>query len=102
MSDYQYESVESLDGEVEKIVDWGKENDVKIMLCIYNVRSGGVNWGVAKKAYHENPSKTIESLMSIVNKFDLDGIDIDFESGGSVINNVEQKGSFLWILCILW
>ena len=101
VSDYQYKNLGNLDGEVEKIVTWGKTNDVKIMLCLYNVRTGDFDWSIARKAFLHHPEATVENILAIVEKFDLDGVDIDFENGQAGSRDGEDQkalSSFLLFL----
>lgn len=78
---YSYKGLGDLSDDVKKYVAWGKENSVKMLLCFSNSRDNGFDWEIARKVYIENPDTTVSNLMRIVNQFDLDGVDIDFESG---------------------
>lgn len=73
--------------DVAWFVNWGNENGVKTMLCLaygmldYNKIKDGwaLNWEMQKRAFHDNQEALINSLLRELDKYDLDGIDIDLE-----------------------
>ena len=77
------------DANVQWFVNWGKTNKVPVILCIYNSMkqsSGSEMWDW--QLVHNSISSTyrdsfVKSILAQVDKFDLDGVDIDFEGNDS-------------------
>ena len=77
------------DDNVRWFVNWGKTNKVPVILCIYNSMkqsSGSEMWDW--QLVHNSISSTyrtsfVKSILAQVDKFDLDGVDIDFEGNDS-------------------
>jgi len=79
------------DEEISFYTDWAKGNDIKVLLCIYN----GVkewDWSLAKKGFIENKNNLIQQLVNEVDKYHLDGIDVDLE--GLVPTNKKERQKF--------
>lgn len=58
-----------------------REHGVRVVLSIQGYSSGGVNFSNAAKT-EEGRKKLAESMLEVVEKFHLDGIDIDWEYPG--------------------
>jgi hypothetical protein len=62
--------------------NWGRTNGVRVMLCVYNhVQSW--DWTLARAGFAQHPDEFIEALVAEVDRFELDGVDIDLEGNGS-------------------
>jgi hypothetical protein len=75
----------STDADVQWFADWGKQNDIKILLTVINdgsIENGywGFDWTLVRAACYGTRGDTlIASLLTEVDKYDLAGIDLDFE-----------------------
>src|SRR6185436_10926173 len=65
------------DGDVKWFKDWGKANNVKVLLTIYNAAGGGWDWGLAKAAFGSNKTAFVNALVATMTQYGLDGVDID-------------------------
>ena len=83
-TNYQYQNqAATIASDVQDYVTWGKNNGVKIMLTLHNVHANGFDWSLAQKVINDYPTQTIANLISIVNTYDLAGVDIDLEGVGA-------------------
>lgn len=62
--------------------DWGKSNGVKVLLCIYNHGDNGWDWNMATNSFINNRDAFVNSIVSEVQRLDLDGVDLDLEGPG--------------------
>ena len=62
---------------------WGKTNNVRVLICVYNGYHDGWNWEVAKSAFDTYRKQFISTLVSETVRLQLDGVDIDFEGKGT-------------------
>ena len=62
---------------------WGKTNNVRVLLCVYNGYKNGWNWDLAKNAFCVYRKQFIETLVFETVRLQLDGVDIDFEGKGN-------------------
>ena len=69
--------------------NWGNTNNIKIMLCIYNGESGW-DWPLAVGAFKTHKLSTINALLSEVEKYGLDGVEIDLEKSGGGISTSDN------------
>lgn len=79
------------DEEIKFYTKWGKKHNIKILLCVYN----GVknwDWNLAKKGFKNNRDSLIQQLLHVVQKYQLDGIDIDFEGKGE--KSLDDQNAF--------
>jgi hypothetical protein len=69
------------DSDIAWVQDWGSDNRVEILLCVYNLVSGdnASNWDLALSAFSTNRSTFVSNLVQTVQAYNLDGIDIDLE-----------------------
>ena len=75
---------------------WAKENNVKLMLCIYNgATQQGWDWELAKSAFETHREKIIDSLVAEILRLNLDGVDIDFEGKGNFDKDKEYYIKFI-------
>jgi hypothetical protein len=69
------------DSQISDLQTWAANNDIHVMLCIYNGISGW-NWELAVAAFDANKKNFIDALMKETLRLNLDGIDIDLEGIG--------------------
>lgn len=99
VTDYQYTyKASTISQDVTDFTTWGKANNVKVMLCVYNVRDADFDWTYAQKAFKDYPAETVTNIMSIVNNYNLDGVDIDFEGSGDFRSDKTAFTHFLDLL----
>ena len=73
------------DAEVHWFSNWGKQNNIKILLTVVNdgsIENGyqGFDWTLVRKACYGTRGDTlISNLLAEVDKYGLDGIDLDLE-----------------------
>jgi PKD repeat protein len=70
------------DADVAWWTNWGQANGIEILLTIYN-NDGSWNWPLARSAFADNRATFVNSLVSEIERLNLDGIDIDLEGIGS-------------------
>lgn len=95
VSKYKYTYLGDMSNDIKKFVDWGKANDVKMLLCLFNTNAGDFDWAIAQKAFLTHPDSTIKNIMTQVDLHNLDGVDIDFEGVGSYDSDKNAYASFL-------
>ena len=67
---------------VKWFTDWGKRNNVPVLLCIYN--SPGWNWNVVRATLtDDHRSRFVKGIVDTLDKYGLDGVDIDYEGNES-------------------
>ncbi|MCH2109484.1 MAG: glycosyl hydrolase family 18 protein [Polyangiaceae bacterium] len=84
-------------------LQWVKEytatNQMDFLLCIHNndgdtnANPQGWNWQLAKKAFADSQSAHIDALVALVDEWDADGIDIDYE-GYENIDGEEARAKY--------
>jgi hypothetical protein len=72
--------------DVQWFADWGKANNVKILLTVYNATSGW-NWNLAVQAFADNRTAFANALIAEMDKYKLDGIDLDLEGNKLATND---------------
>lgn len=68
--------------DVRRSADYCRQYEIAPFLCIYNYDGVDWNWNLAVRAFSEHRDRFIESLLDEVERYDLSGIDIDFEGQG--------------------
>jgi hypothetical protein len=66
------------DQTIKTFAAWGHANGIKVVLCIYN-GDASWDWNLAKQGFKAHREKFIAALVAEMQKFDLDGIDVDLE-----------------------
>jgi len=69
---------------VKLVAQWARAHNVQPLLTVYN-NSQVVNrwdWQWARRAFAEHPDEFAAALVSAVDKWDLDGVDLDLEGEG--------------------
>jgi hypothetical protein len=72
----------TIDQNTKDYVAWGKTNNVKIMLCLHNVRENDFDWNYTKLIIDSFPNETVASLVALVESYGLAGVDLDLEGFG--------------------
>ena len=72
------------DTRINWFVNWGKTNGVKILFCLYNPPKSGQhdwNWASVRKIIQSSSNRIAfsKSVMEVVDRYNLDGVDVDFE-----------------------
>ena len=79
------------DSDIEWFRDWGHENQIKVLLCVYNGENGW-DWALAKESFVDNRAAFVNSLVSEMERLELDGIEVDLEGLGE---SDTDKDSFM-------
>ncbi len=98
------------DADVKWFVNWGKQNSIEILLTVINYGTtehnyNGFDWTLVRSAcYGAQGNTLISNLLKEVDKYDLAGIDLDFEGeynqGGPFTNDDNIKyAEFVNNLC---
>jgi hypothetical protein len=96
VTDYKFTyKASTISQDVTDFAKWGNDNNVKVMLCLFNMREGDFDWTYTKKVIHDYPNETVASIMTIINNYNLDGVDIDFEGIGDFISDKPAYVHFL-------
>ncbi len=70
--------------DVKKLQAWARGHNVQPLLTVYN-NSQVINrwdWPLARRAFAEHPDEFGAALVAAVEKWDLDGVDLDLEGEG--------------------
>ena len=72
--------------DVVRFRNWAKARNIKVLLTVYNNSQvmEKWDWGLAKRAFTENHSDFSAALIREMNKYELDGIDLDLEGEGDL------------------
>jgi hypothetical protein len=73
--------------------DWGKQHNVKVLLCVHNDFGDSWNWGEGVRSFKDNKDAFVQSIASQVQSRDLDGVDIDIE--GVIESTPDDQASYL-------
>jgi GH18 family chitinase len=73
--------------------DWGKQNNVKVLLCLHNDIGGSWNWGEGVRSFKDNKDAFVQSIVSQVQSRNLDGVDVDIE--GVIESTADDQASYL-------
>jgi len=68
----------NFDPDVTWFRDWGHKYGINVELCVDNY-VGGWSWPEAVRSFGTNRSAFVKSLVTEVNRLNLDGVDLDFE-----------------------
>ncbi len=82
------------DAAIAELRDWGRTNGVRVLLCVYNhVQSW--DWTLARAGFAEHSDKFIDALIAEVDRFQIDGVDVDLEGHGSFDADKEAFVGFI-------
>lgn len=70
--------------DVRRFRDWARTHGIKVLLTVYNNSqvSSNWDWGLAKRAFADNRAVFSLALIEEMDKYGLDGIDLDLEGEG--------------------
>ena len=69
---------------VQQLTRWARRNGVQPLLTVYN-NSQVINrwdWALARRAFVDHPDEFTAALVAAVDKWELDGVDLDLEGEG--------------------
>jgi spore germination protein YaaH len=67
------------DESTSKALNFCKQNNIKSLLALQNYKNNTYNADVVKNALELNMNKSVDSVMQVVDKFNMDGVNIVFE-----------------------
>ena len=75
-----------LASDVIRFGSWARARNIKVLLTVYNNSQimEKWDWGLARRAFAENRADFSAALIHEMNKFHLDGIDLDLEGEGDL------------------
>lgn len=84
-------------GDVFRFRDWAKSRRIKVLLTVYNNSqvSEKWDWTLAKRAFDTNRVDFSAALIKEMNKYELDGIDLDLEGEGDYDNDRAAYAAFV-------
>jgi hypothetical protein len=68
--------------DVAWFAEWGRSQRVKILLTLYNFENDKWDWDLARAAFKNHPKELAKNLLATVERYRLDGVDIDLEGNG--------------------
>lgn len=71
---------------IERVRDWAHARGIKVLLTIYNnsETTKTWDWAWALRAFRDHQDSFIHALVKEMNKYGLDGIDVDLEGNGAL------------------
>ncbi len=88
---------EVTDSAITELRDWGHQHGIRVLLCVFNGAQTW-DWPLAQAAFAQHPDTFVKSLVTEMERLDLDGIDIDLEGNGSFDTDKESFVSFMTAL----
>jgi len=82
---------------VKQVAQWARAHNVQPLLTVYN-NSQVINrwdWQWARRAFAEHPDEFAAALVAAVDKWDLDGVDLDLEGEGDFGADRAAYGAFV-------
>ncbi len=70
--------------DVVRFRDWARTRSIQVLLTVYNNSQvlGKWDWALARGAFADHRAEFIQALVAEMDKFQLDGIDLDLEGEG--------------------
>lgn len=90
--DTKYEIEDLSDSVIATYVKWGNDNDVKVLLCVYN-NDGKWNWNLARNAFINHKDSFINNLILEMERLKFDGIELDLEGQG--VTSKSDRAAFM-------
>lgn len=83
--------------DVIRFRDWARAHDIQVLLTVYNNSQviGHWDWPLARKAFVEQPAAFTQALIDEMDKYRLDGIDLDLEGEGDFDADRAAYASFV-------
>ncbi len=98
------------DTDVQNFVTWAHANNIKVLLCIFNLVPANFNnpqppytwdWAYAKNAFGANRVVFARALAAEVDRLGLDGVDVDFEGLDAEGNHDGDRPAYVAFLKVL-
>jgi hypothetical protein len=72
--------------DVVRFRDWAKARGIRVLLTVYNNSQvlGKWDWALARGAFADHRAEFIQALVAEMDKYQLDGIDLDLEGEGDL------------------
>jgi hypothetical protein len=72
--------------DVVRFRDWAKVRGIHVLLTVYNNSQvfGKWDWALARRAFADHRTEFIQALVAEMDKYQLDGIDLDLEGEGDL------------------
>lgn len=69
---------------IARVRDWAHARDIKVLLTVYNnsETTQAWDWPLALRAFRDNRAVFAEAMVQEMQRYQLDGIDLDFEGNG--------------------
>lgn len=72
------------EADVRRLTALARQNELQVLLGVYNaysdVSGSGFSWDRAKKAFAGDRDRFVQQIIAEMEKFELDGVEIDIES----------------------
>ena len=88
------------EGDVRRLVKWAKERNITVLLTVYNNSQaiGKWDWDLAKNAFANNTEAFSSALITEMQRFNLDGIDLDLEGEGHLDKDRKAYAKFVDVI----
>lgn len=83
--------------DVKRFRDWARERNIPVLLTVYNNSQviGKWDWALARNAFINQRAAFTQALVAEMDKYQLDGIDLDLEGEGSFEADREPYAHFV-------
>lgn len=78
------EIVSNSESFINQFRQWGTDNGVKVYLTVFNNDGTSWNWSLAEEAFANNRTTFVNNLISEMERWNLDGVDLDLEGVGNL------------------
>lgn len=88
------------DSQVRTLVAWAKQRRIQVVLTVYNNSQvmKKWDWELARNAFAKQPRAFSRALLKEMQKYDLDGIDLDLEGEGALDQDRPAYARFVALL----
>ncbi|MBC3881643.1 hypothetical protein H8K35_07900 [Undibacterium sp. LX40W] len=85
------------EAQVRALVAWAKQRGIQVVLTVYNNSQvmKKWDWELARNAFAQQPKSFSRALLNEMQKFDLDGIDLDLEGEGALDHDRQAYAHFV-------
>ena len=86
--------------DVRRFRDWARRRHIAVLLTVYNNSQviGHWDWALARNAFVEQRADFTQALVAEMDKYQLDGIDLDLEGEGDFTPDREAYALFVEVL----
>jgi hypothetical protein len=83
--------------DVARFRDWARARGIRVLLTVYNNSQvlGRWDWALARNAFADHRAEFIQALVSEMDAYQLDGIDLDLEGEGELDADREAYAAFV-------